>query len=86
MSASLTSSDDALVLHVRDDGRGFDPTGPAPTGIGRFNMQQRARAIGADLEVESEPGAGTTITCILPKATARDQTSVLDNTRYRPAP
>lgn len=75
ISITLTERGDAFELRVRDDGRGFDPAGLTASGIGLHNMQQRARAIGASLKVESQPGAGTTITCILPKAAAAAESS-----------
>lgn len=67
ISITLAGRDDAFELQVRDDGRGFDPAARTASGIGLHNMQQRARSIGAFLDVASNPGAGTTITCILPK-------------------
>ena len=53
-----------LVMEVRDDGRGFDPerirNGHA-SGLGLVGMEERAHLIGADLQVRSEPGEGTTV-------------------------
>jgi signal transduction histidine kinase len=51
-------------LTVGDDGAGFDPARqePGPGGFGLESMHQRAREIGAELEVETEPGAGTRVT------------------------
>ena len=51
---------DLLLLRVRDDGRGFDPTKPPP-GMGLRYMRQRASEVGADLDVISAPGRGTTV-------------------------
>jgi len=68
ISIDLIQRNDAFELQVRDDGRGFEPNGRNGSGIGLYNMQQRARSIGAVLKVESAPGAGTTISCVLPKA------------------
>jgi signal transduction histidine kinase len=49
-----------LRLRVQDFGRGFDPT-VAGDGFGLISMRERARAIGGELRVESEPGQGTTV-------------------------
>lgn len=68
ISMTVTGTGDAFELRVRDDGCGFDPAASTATGIGLHNMEQRARAIGAVFKVESKPGAGTTVTCILPKS------------------
>jgi PAS domain S-box-containing protein len=51
---------DHVVLIVEDDGVGFDPTANSE-GFGLLGMQERAALVGATLEIESEPGRGTTI-------------------------
>jgi signal transduction histidine kinase len=51
-------------LEVRDDGLGFEADGAshAPPGhFGLMGMHERAAAIGGTLEVNSGPGAGTTV-------------------------
>jgi len=56
-------------LTVADDGRGFragDAAGPGSFGI--RGMRERADAIGAILEIESEPFVGTVVECRLEKA------------------
>ena len=53
-----------LVLEVMDDGRGFDPEqvgNEGSPGLGLVGMEERAHLIGAELEVRSEPGEGTTV-------------------------
>jgi DNA-binding NarL/FixJ family response regulator len=49
-----------LWAEVSDDGRGFDPE-DAPAGMGLRGMRERARALGGNLEVKSEPGEGTEV-------------------------
>jgi signal transduction histidine kinase len=56
---------DALLAEVSDDGRGFDP-GALPSGIGTLGMRERAVGLGGRIEVESEPGAGTTVRFVAP--------------------
>ena len=54
-------------LEVVDDGRGFDPGTAATAGhFGLANMRERSAAIGATLETESRPGAGSRIIVRLP--------------------
>jgi signal transduction histidine kinase len=55
---------EAIVLEVRDDGRGGAVDTAASTAPGHFGltgMRERAAAMGGTLEVMSEPGAGTTV-------------------------
>ena len=59
------------VLTVADDGRGFDPaaaTGPGSYGL--KGMRERADAIGARLEIDSEPFVGTVVECRVEGVTA----------------
>jgi len=51
-------------LQVRDDGRGFDLQGIPPDRLGLNIIRERAQAIGATHRVESELGAGTTVTAV----------------------
>ena len=54
-------------LTVRDDGRGFDSTEQAHTsGYGLVIMQERSRAINANLKIRSTPGDGTEVALRLP--------------------
>jgi signal transduction histidine kinase len=58
----------ALKLTVTDNGRGFIPQ-PADSGqdcgLGLRIMGYRASALGARLEIDSEPGHGSTVRCML---------------------
>jgi signal transduction histidine kinase len=49
-----------LIIRVRDDGHGFD-TGRSPQGLGLKYMRRRAGEVGADLDVISTPGRGTSV-------------------------
>jgi signal transduction histidine kinase len=59
-----------LAFAVADDGAGFDAGGMEATAGGRghgfVNMSDRLGAIGGTLTVESAPGAGTTISGVVP--------------------
>jgi signal transduction histidine kinase len=59
----VTEKDGALLLRVRDDGRGGATFG---RGSGLVGLKDRAEALGGRLEVCSPPGAGTTLDVILP--------------------
>jgi signal transduction histidine kinase len=59
-----------LMFSVEDDGSGFAPSSAAPKGHGFVNMADRLGAMGGTVDVRSAPGLGTTITGILPLASA----------------
>jgi PAS domain S-box-containing protein len=50
---------------VADDGRGFDPAS-VREGLGISGMRERASALGGRLEIESEPGKGTSVKVEVP--------------------
>lgn len=54
-----------LELWIADDGAGFIPD-EAPSGMGRRNMEARARELGGTCTVTSERGSGTTVLCTVP--------------------
>jgi signal transduction histidine kinase len=61
---SLEREADELVLRISDDGVGFNPwqwNGDHRGHFGLQTMHERAEAVGAVLNVESEPGLGTTV-------------------------
>ena len=64
----VTDRDGVLRVTVSDDGAGFDPGAGQAGHLGLSTMAGRARAIGAELTVTSAPGAGTTVTLVLPTA------------------
>jgi nitrate/nitrite-specific signal transduction histidine kinase len=60
-----------LQLVVRDDGRGFELSGVFVLVGGHFGllgMRERAERMGGNLEVSSEPGAGTEVRVSVPLA------------------
>ena len=54
---------DGLVLEVEDDGVGFDPRAPGLRSrrLGLTSMEERARRIGGELEIDSSAANGTTV-------------------------
>jgi len=70
-TVELALEDDELQLTIADNGSGFDVFRIARTsqGNGLRNMQQRARALHGELEIESAPGAGAKLTLMLPLST-----------------
>jgi signal transduction histidine kinase len=60
VSVRLSFTDTSVTLTVTDDGIGFDAT-PDPRGFGLRGMRTRAGQIGANLEITSVPGQGTSV-------------------------
>lgn len=65
VSIELFRSSDRLILVVEDDGIGFDPKA-RKDGSGLMGMRERAALIGGCIEIDSEPGQGTTIHLTIP--------------------
>ncbi len=63
---ALTATDGRIDIVVIDDGVGFDP-GKSHAGHGLEHMQNRARALGGDIQIQSDKG--TRITMSLPGLT-----------------
>jgi len=69
VDVSLDYEPDGVTLQVADDGRGFDP-GRRSSGFGLDGMRARVTQVGGTLNVQTMPGAGTTIRVDLPLAAA----------------
>ncbi|NTU84223.1 MAG: sensor histidine kinase [Chloroflexales bacterium] len=64
---TLRYESETVALDVRDGGRGFDLNAARnPRSIGLQSMAERAEALGGTLELRSSPGAGTTISVVIP--------------------
>jgi signal transduction histidine kinase len=74
---TLSYMEDVVTLDVRDDGSGFAQPGESSAGgggtgggagggFGLIAMRQRVNRLAGQLEIESEPGAGTVVSAILP--------------------
>jgi two-component system sensor histidine kinase DegS len=62
-------ANDSWVLHVTDDGMGFDLVKAArhKKSVGLLSMRERAELIGGSLQIQSTPGKGTAVTLLLPR-------------------
>lgn len=66
---AVTESGGAVRLRVHDDGDGFDPTSPttvADDHVGLRLLAELAGDVGGTLDVQSAPGAGTTLVLEVP--------------------
>lgn len=64
VTVMLAPREDALLLSVIDDGRGFDPE--QSSGLGLITMRERAQQIGGTFDIETVAGAGTCVRACLP--------------------
>jgi signal transduction histidine kinase len=62
---NLTAQDAVLELTVRDDGVGFNVDQPR-SGLGLLGMSERAELADGRVDIESSPGAGTTLRASFP--------------------
>ena len=63
-AVTLKTEGEDLIAEVSDDGRGFGPE--TVPGVGQSSMRERAAAVGGVLQVESEPGRGTSVRLRVP--------------------
>jgi signal transduction histidine kinase len=64
-SIEIEEDERNIRITVRDDGEGFD-TGVKAAGFGLVGMHERAELLQGNLDVESVPGKGTTVSAVLP--------------------
>jgi len=67
----LNVTDDQVYLDISDEGRGFDPSlalarNQTREHFGLHGIQERARAMGGECEIVSQPGAGVRVMVNLP--------------------
>jgi signal transduction histidine kinase len=70
---SLRTGPTAIVVEIRDNGKGFDVAGARKaksqsSGVGLLNMSSRAQMLGGDLQIEARPGAGTRVILTIPRS------------------
>jgi signal transduction histidine kinase len=64
---TLSSSEDQVIIEVRDNGQGFDVDKIATSSHGLAGMLHRVETAGGKFLIESSPGQGTHIRANLPK-------------------
>ena len=69
VSVTVVERDGAVEIAVTDDGRGFSGDEPSD-GFGLIGMRERTRLAGGRHDVESSPGAGTTVHALIPATRA----------------
>jgi len=73
---TLSYMRDMVVLDIRDDGGGFDPSALRTNGdhgFGLASMRQRMSQVSGSLEIETEVGSGTAISARVPLPALRQE-------------
>jgi signal transduction histidine kinase len=66
VSVVLTRAGDSVKMVVEDDGRGFSRGESSGEGLGLVGMRERIALVNGRLDIESSPGAGTTLVAEVP--------------------
>jgi two-component system, NarL family, sensor histidine kinase DevS len=68
VNVHLWTTSERVLMEVVDNGKGFDLKKKNVTlGHGLSNMQVRARKVGGEVEISSDPGEGTTVLAWVPR-------------------
>jgi signal transduction histidine kinase len=68
VSVSIARRGPTVAAVIEDDGAGFDQRAVREEGVGLLGMRERLSFVDGRLEIESRPGAGTTIVAEVPFA------------------
>ena len=66
VSISVARRESAVAAVIEDDGDGFDPRVVREGGVGLLGMRERLALLDGRVEIESRPGAGTTLVAEVP--------------------
>ena len=66
VSVSVVRRDTGVAAVIEDDGAGFQPAATREDGVGLLGMRERLALFDGRLEIESRPGAGTTLVAEVP--------------------
>ncbi|MEH6991315.1 PAS domain-containing protein [Neobacillus drentensis] len=65
-AVTVRDFDQSVRVMIEDKGRGFE-IGTQTRGVGLFSMDERARAVGGELTINTSPGKGTRVILEIPK-------------------
>lgn len=64
-----------LLVSVKDDGKGFDPSVKKENAFGLIGMRERVELLGGTLDIRSKIGSGTTVFIRVPLDRSTDETN-----------
>lgn len=76
VSVVLEKNDSHVVAIIEDNGNGFDLERAGEERLGLLGMRERMEAVGGTLEIETEPGNGTSIFARTPLVPNRSTTEI----------
>lgn len=62
----ILDKEDEIYLLLKDDGKGFDEKSLDRVGMGLRSMRERAKLLGGNVEIHSEPNGGTAVEAHIP--------------------
>ena len=68
VSIVVTRKSTSVQVMIEDDGGGFDPRAVSTRGLGLLGMRERVELLDGTFEIDTAPGAGTTLIVELPLA------------------
>ncbi len=68
VSVVVTRKSTSVHVMIEDDGGGFDPSVVSTLGLGLLGMRERVELLDGTFEIDTAPGAGTTLIVELPLA------------------
>ncbi len=74
IDVQLNKIDEELIITVEDNGSGFDQIN-AKHGLGLGNLQSRVNVLRGEMEIDSSPDRGTSVTVYIPLNTAQFELS-----------
>jgi len=63
---SISGKNGAILLSIKDAGRGFNPSRPRKRGLGLISMEERVRQSGGVFTLKTKPGEGVQIEARIP--------------------
>lgn len=67
----IIDKEDEIYLLLKDDGKGFEEKSLEYVGMGLRSMRERAKLLGGNLDIHSEPNGGTAVEAHIPLTTEK---------------
>jgi len=78
-AVSIAGKNGAILLTIKDSGRGFDTSRVKKRGLGLISMEERVREAGGTFTIKSSPGEGARIDIRIPLAPRNRSAKALES-------